>query len=246
MTPSRLRMRNPISLLFCAAPWASLGYLFGWLFVGSLWFSIGFTLLACGLTLGIMWLGLPVAAFALATMRGMANIERRRVGLVGAAPIPSPYRTHHETQLRARLRAHLKDPATRRDAVLIVALWVPLFVLHTVVVTLWLTLASLITLPIWYRYVPQTFDNGTKAHGVSIGNFPNGPKGGHSWGFFIGDTRSALVAAAVGVVLLVLVGNYLLVAAARAHVSVTSSLLGQARDPLADAKQMLRADPLHV
>ncbi len=245
MTPARLRLRDPVRLLFSAAPWASFWYLFAWLLVGSLWFSLAFTLVASGLTLAITWIGLPVLAFALAAVRGMADVERRRVGAVGVARIPRPYREVRETQLRARLRARLRDPATRRDIVLLVVLWVPLFILDTVVVTLWLTFASLITLPIWYRYIPQTFDNGTKAHGVSMGNFPDGPNGGHSWGFFIGDLHSALVAAGVGVALLVLVGNYLIVATARAHVAVTAALLDVARDPLAEAKQMVRADPLH-
>lgn len=245
MTSTRLRLRDPVRLLFSAAPWASFWYLFVWLFAGSLWFGVAFTLVATGLALAITWIGLPVLAFALAAVRRMADVERRRVRAVGVARIPRPYRQMRETELRARLRARLRDPATRRDLILLVGLWVALFILDTVVTTLWLTFASLITLPIWYRYVPQTFDNGTKAHGVSMGNFPNGPSGGHSWGFFIGDLHSALIAAGVGVALFVLVGNYLIVATARAHVSVTSALLDIARDPLAEAKQMVHADPLH-
>jgi hypothetical protein len=244
VTPARLRLGNPIGLLFSSAPWVALSYLFCWLFVGSLWFGLAFTLLCTGLTLSITWFGLPVLAFALRAVRAMANVERQRVRIAGVAPVAAPYRTPQASGLRPRLRERLRDPATRRDAVVLVGLWAPLFILDTVVITLWLAFAALITLPVWYRYVPQTFDNGTTAHGVDLGNFPNGPKGGDSWGFFIGDLHSALVAAGVGALLLVLVGNYLLVATAKAHVWVTVSLLREARDPLADAKQMARADPL--
>jgi hypothetical protein len=44
-------------------------------------------------------------------------------------------------------------------------------------------------------------------------------------------------------VLLVLVANYLLVAAARAHAWVAASLLRPAADPLAAARQLLVEDP---
>lgn len=243
MTASRLRFRNPIALLFSPAPWTALCYLFTWLFFGSLSFAIAFTALVTGLTLSITWLGLPVLAAALATVRLLADGERGRIRVVGVAAIPRPYRPVRSAGLRAGLRERLHDPATTRDAVLLVALWVPLLVLDTVATAIWLTFATMITLPIWYRYVPQTFDNGMRAHGVEFGNFPNGPHGGGSWGFFVDDMGSALLAAGIGAVLLVLVGNYLLVAAARAHAWVAASLLRQAVDPLAAAKQLLVDDP---
>jgi hypothetical protein len=81
-------------------------------------------------------------------------------------------------------------------------------------------------------------------HGVSFGYYPNGPYGGgNSWGFFVHDTRSAVIAAVVGLLLLIVAGNYVIVAAARAHAAITRALLGRALDPLADARQMLIADP---
>jgi len=92
--------------------------------------------------------------------------------------------------------------------------------------------------------VPNTFDNGTKMHGVAFGNYPNGPYGGgNNWGFFVHDTRSAVIAAGVGLVLLIVAGNYVIVAAARAHTAMTLALLVRALDPLADVRQMLIADP---
>jgi alkylation response protein AidB-like acyl-CoA dehydrogenase len=77
----------------------------------------------------------------------------------------------------------------------------------------------------------------------AFGNFPNGPNGPDHWGFFVDDLRSAFVAAAIGLVLLVLAGTYVIVAAARTHQASSRALLRKARDPLADARPMLVADP---
>jgi hypothetical protein len=241
--PDRLRFRDPVRLLFSPAPWVAFWYLFVSIVLGSLWFAAAFSGLAAGATLSIVWLGLPVFAFALALTRRMAGVERRRVRVLRQPPIPRPYRPVRARELRPRLAERLRDPAARRDAVLLVSLWVPLLLLDTLAVTVWLAGLWLVSLPIWYRYVPQTFDNGTAGHGVSLGNFPNGPHGGGSWGFLVDDMNSALIAAAVGLGLLVLIGNYVLVAAARAHAAVTRSMLAPAADPLAEARQMLVADP---
>jgi len=238
MNCGRLRFRGPIPLLFSPAPWTAFWYLFCSIFLGALWFSIAFTLLAAGVTLGVLWLGLPVLAAALAVTRGLANVERRRLR------IDSAYRSLRSTGFRARLAERLRDPATRRDTILLVALWPALLVIDTVATGFWLGCFELMSLPIWYRYVPNTFDNGAKMHGVAFGNYPNGPYGGgNRWGFFVHDTRSAVIAAAVGLVLLVVAGNYLVVAAARAHAAITRALLGRVLDPLADARRMLIADP---
>ena len=243
MSTARLRFRAPLPLLFSPAPWAAFWYLFGSMFVGTLWFSISFTLLATGLALGLFWIGLPVLAAALATTRALAGAERRRIHTLGRPRIPSPYRPVSATGLRARLGQRGRDPATRRDVILLVVLWPALFVIDTVAVAFWLACFELMSLPVWYRYVPNTFDNGTKTHGVAFGYYPNGPYAGDHWGFFVHDLRSALVAAAVGLVLLVVAGNYLVVALARAHEAIARSLLGPALDPLAAARQMLIADP---
>ena len=243
MSPSRLRFASPVALLLSPAPWTALCYLVTFLLAGSVAFAVAFTAIVTGVTLSITWLGLPVLVAALWVVRLLADSERVRIRMVGVDAIPGPYRRVQSTGLRAGLRARLRDPATTRDAVLLVVLWVPLFVLDTVTTAIWLVFAAMITLPLWYRYVPQEFDNGTRAHGVSFGNFPNGPNGGGSWGFFVDDMRSALLAAGIGAVLLVLVANYLLVAAARAHAWVAASLLRPAADPLAAARQLLVEDP---
>jgi hypothetical protein len=233
---ARLRFRAPPVLLFSPAPWTATWYLFCSVVLGAVWFTVAFTVLVTGVIVGWLWLGLPLLAAGLAVTRGLASAERHRI----RPAIRAPYRPAGGRGLRARLGERVRDPATRRDMVLLVALWVPLFVLDIVALTLWLVSLALISLPIWYRYVPNTFDNGTTAHGVAFGSFPNGPHGAGARGVFVDDLPTALLAAAVGVVLLVFAANYLVVAIARAHAAITRALLSSTNDSL-PAEQTLAA-----
>jgi Putative sensor len=235
---ARLRFRAPPALLFSPAPWTATWYLFCSLVLGVVWFTVAFTVLVTGTILGWLWLGLPLLAAGLAVTRALASAERHRI----RPSIAAPYRQMHKRGLRARLGERLRDPATRRDVVLLVVLWVPLFVLDTVALTVWLVSFALISLPIWYRYVPNTFGNGTTAHGVAFGSFPNGPHGAGARGVFVGDLRTALLAAAVGLVLLVAAANYVVVAAARAHAAITRALLRSTGSRHVAAEQMPSPD----
>jgi hypothetical protein len=225
-------------LLFSPAPWTATWYLFCSLVLGAVWFAIAFTMLMTGAIVGWLWLGLPLLAAGLAVTRALASAERHRI----RPSIAAPYRQMRKHGLRARVGERLRDPGTRRDVVLLVVLWVPLFVLDTVAFTVWLVSFALISLPIWYRYVPNTFDNGTTAHGLAFGSFPNGPHGGGARGVFVGDLPTALLAAAVGLVLLVAVANYVVVAAGRTHAAITRALLCKPTSPHAADGQMLSAD----
>jgi len=235
---ARLRFRAPPLLLFSPAPWTAAWYVFCSLVLGAVGFTIAFTVLVTGAVLGWLWVGLPLLAAGLVVTRGLATVERHRI----RPRIPGPYRPARRSGLRARLGERLRDPATRRDVVLLVALWIPLFVFDTVALTLWLVSVGLISLPIWYRYVPTTFDNGTTAHGVAFGSFQNGPHGPGARGVFVDDLPTALLAAAVGVVLLVFAANYVVVAAARTHAAITRALLRPTTGRPAEARQPREAD----
>lgn len=233
MNTARLWFRTPLALLFSPAPWTATWYLFCSLVLGVVGFAVAFTVLVTGAILGWLWLGLPLLAAGLVLTRALASMERHRI----RPSIRAPYHPVGKRGLRARLGGRLRDPATRRDVVLLVVLWVPLFVLDTVALTVWLVSFALISLPIWYRYVPNTFDNGATAHGVAFGSFPNGPHGGGARGVFVDDLPTALLAAALGVVLLVAAANYLAVAAARTHAAITRALLRPATEPFTTAQQ---------
>jgi len=121
-------------------------------------------------------------------------------------------------------------------------LWVPLFVLDTIVFTVWLTFLAGVTLPAWY-WAPRGnagigYTSPTTIHGVSLGYFPHGPNGRGAVGLYVDTLPKALLAAAVFLVLF-LIFNYVLVITARAHAAVARSLLRAPADPLAEAKGVL-------
>jgi RND superfamily putative drug exporter len=214
--PSRLRFRNPVSLLFSGAPWACAAYLFSYVVVGGAGFAITLAVVVVGGVLSPLWLGLPLLYAGFGVVRAVAAVERGRGRMVGIRLVPE-YRRVSGRGLRRSLRARLTDSARWWDVVVLVAMWPVLLVLDLTALVLWLIPLALISMVFWHRYVPQTFDNGTTGHGIQLGYYPDGPHGATRYGWFIDSTQSALIAAGVGLVLLVLLSNYLVVGAARLH-----------------------------
>ena len=117
----------------------------------------------------------------------------------------------------------------------------PLLVLDFAVIVIWLVLLAGITLPAWYQYPHQTFAIGVSAstaHGVQLGYFPYGPHGHPAWGIYVDTLQKALLVAAACLILFLLF-NYVLVAAARLHAAIARSLLRAGDDPLREAKEVL-------
>jgi hypothetical protein len=239
--PARLwPRRGPLRLLLSADPWAGAAYLTSYLVVGTALFTVALVAVVTAAALSILAIGLPLLVAAAVVVRGCAQVERWRLGLVTRDRPAGRYREVTDRGVLGQLRTRWRDPATRRDLAYLVALFAPLLVLDVVVVGPWLSFLAGITLPLWYWSVPQPLDNGQTAHGVALGWFPDGPGGPGSWGFWIDDLGSALAAAAAFLVLLLLC-NYLVVLAARVHARVARSLLGPSTDPLAAAKAVLAA-----
>ena len=236
---SRLRTdRNPLRMPFTSGVWAAAWYLFGYLFVGTVLFSVIVTATATAVSLSVIWVGLPMLIGSAYFIRGCAGFERRRARIVvpeGLAPLEP---VASAEGFFGTLKAQWKDQTTLRGLVHFVLLYVPLFVLNTVVFSVWLSFLGVVSLPIWYRFIHESFDNGTEAHGLAWGYFPNGPHGSGSWGYWIGSDKAALVAALVGLVLFLL-WNYVLVATARLHVASVRAMISDFRDPLASAKHIL-------
>jgi hypothetical protein len=236
---SRLRTdRNPLRMPFTSGVWAAGWYLLSYMFVSIIMFCVIVTASATAVGLSVVWVGLPMLIGSAYFIRGCVGFERHRARVVvpeGLAPLEPV--TPADGFFRI-LKAQWKDQATLRGLVHFVLLFLPLFVLNSFVFFVWVGFLGVITLPIWYRYIPETFDNGTKAHGVAWGNFPNGPHGSGGWGFWIGSDRAAIVAALVGLVLF-LAWNYVLVATARLNVASVQAMISDFRDPLAAAKRVL-------
>jgi hypothetical protein len=142
----------------------------------------------------------------------------------------------------AQARTRWRDPATWRDVAYLIGLWLPLFILDTVVFSVWLTFLAGVTLPAWY-WAPRGnagfgYTSDTSIHGVTFGYFPHGPNGPGGVGLYVDTLPKALLAAA-GFLVLFLIFNYVLVITARAHATVARSLLRAPADPLAEAKDVL-------
>jgi hypothetical protein len=232
----RLRLRaNPLRLAWSAAPWRAAGYLASYLAVSWVLFSIAFTTVTVAAALVITIAGIPLLIGAAGVVRGCANVERGMLRQVFAEPVSGSYCQATEHGLLAQLRTRWRDAATWRDLAYLIGLWVPLYALDTIVLTVWLTLLAGVAAPLWYWAPEQGFGN---AHGIALGYFPNGPHGHGAVGLFVDTLPLALVVAA-GFLAAFLLFNYVLVATARAHARVARSLLRAPADPLAEAKEVL-------
>ena len=241
---SGLRLyRNPLRLLFSASTWLAAGYLAGYVFItGWVLFSVALTAAVTAACLAITLVGIPALVAAAGVLRGCANVERARLGRMLPEPVHGSYRQPGQPGLMAQVRIRWHDQATWRDVAYLIGLWMPLFILDSIVFAVWLTMLAGITLPIWY-WAPRGaagvgYVNGTRLHGVALGYFPHGPNGPGHVGLYVDTPPKALLAAAVFLVLFMLF-NYVLIITARAHVRIARSLLRAPADPLAQAKEVL-------
>jgi hypothetical protein len=243
---NRLRLSwNPVGLLLSPAPWAAFWYLFAYLFTGTVLFAVVLTATTAAVGLCVTIAGFPLLIAAAAVVKSCAAAERARLHPLGQEPISAAYRPVTRPGLLARLATQWSDPALWRDLAYLLGLYAPLMVLNWAALAVWLTILAGITLPVWYRYPHQTFTIGvsgrssSSAHGVQLGYFPHGPHGPGAWGLYVDTLPKALAVAGVCLILFLLF-NYVLVAAARLHAAIARALLSPGEDPLREAKEVLR------
>jgi len=234
--PLNLR-RNPVRLTLSSAPWLAVRYLFGYLFIGTALWAVAVTVGTAGVILSFTLAGLPVLVGAALTIRWCANAERARLRLVDPKPVIGRYREPVGGLLN-NLRTRWDDQATWRDIAYLVSMFIPLFTLDIVVLTIWLTFLAGITIPIWY-WAPWQTIHGVRYHGYQLGYFPNGPHGHPGYGLYVDSLPKALLVAGSCLVAFLLF-NYVLVATARAHAFVARGLLSEPTDPLQEAREILR------
>jgi len=243
MTALSLR-RDPVRLVLSRGLWAGAWYLLAYQVIGGVLFAIALGAVLTGAVLSFTLAGLPVLVAAAAAIRWCANLERARLRTVDPEPVAGRYREPAGPGVLSRLRTRWRDPATWRDVAYLLGVFVPLAALGLIVLALWLVFLAGITLPLWY-WAPWQDVHGVRYHGYQIGYFPNGPHGHPGYGLYVDTLPKALLAAAVFMVLFLLF-NYVVVAAARAHATVARALLHPPDDPLRQAKQVLsRPGPLY-
>lgn len=235
----RLRMyRNPLRMLFSAGVWASAWYLFSSMIVGIALFAVITAITITSTVLVIIWAGLPLLVGTGYFIRGCVVLERGRARAVVPDGLPALPPMETAEGFFPTLKAVWRDRVTTHGLAHFTLLALPLFVLDTIVWTIWVVFLAGVTVPIWYRYIPRGY-NGQHFHGLEYGYFPNGPHGKDAIGFWIGSDQSAIVAAVAALVLL-LAWNYVLVATARVHASSVRSVV-TARDPMAAARRVLES-----
>ena len=223
---TRLRLyRNPFRLLVSSSLWRATWYLAGYVFaIGWVLFAAGFTATVTAAAFAITLAGIPLLIAAAEVLRWSADVERARLRHVLTIPVSGGYRKTAGTGLIIRARERWRDPATWRDVAYLVGLWVPLFILDTLVLTVWLTFLAGVTFPAWYW----------------------APRG--SARLYVHTLPEALLAAAIFAVAFLLF-SYIVVLTARAHATVARSVLHAPSDPLAEAKEVLAGPgplgPLH-
>lgn len=242
---ARLRLPgNPLRLAVSPGLWAGAGYLLGYQVVGWALFGIALTLSVTALALSVTLAGLPLLIGAAATLRGCANFERWRLRMVFPEPVRARYRRAARPGVMAQVGTRWKDPATWRDAAYLLALFVPLVIIGFAVLLVWLVLLAGITVPAWYWAPVQDFPGEGSHHGLPLGYFPHGPSRPGTAGIFV-DTLPKALLVALACLVLVLLFNYVLMAAVRMHATVARALLRSPADPLAPAREMLsRPGPL--
>jgi len=128
--------------------------------VGLVTSVLGFTLWVTGVTvslsLAITVIGLVATLASFYAFRWFARLERQRAALVLGAPIPERYRRAPAgSGWWERLRVAARDPATWKDFAWTFLGSVLSFALSVAAVTLWGVVIGLITLPVWYVYLPD-------------------------------------------------------------------------------------------
>ncbi|GAA2138652.1 hypothetical protein GCM10009760_20150 [Kitasatospora kazusensis] len=206
---------GPLRTWRAAEPWRAAGYLASYLVTGPALFAASAAALLLGAVLSLFTFGLPLLVAAALTVRGCAQVERGRAGLLGA-PIPAAYRDATGPGLAARIRARCTDPAALRDCAYLVLLFPPLLVLDVLALALVLVPLAGVTLPLWY------------------------PSAGAFWPRI--DTLPGALGTAAACLVLLPFTCYPLVAAARLHLAVAGAVLRPPADPLAEVRRVL-AEP---
>lgn len=223
---------SPVRMLCSAAPWRATGYLASYLFAGPVLFAVA----ALAVVLGLVFMQLTVTVALTVgsawVIRCLAQVERGRAVLVDE-PVPYAYQEATQPGLVGQLKARCGDPVTFRDIACLVLMFPFLLLLDLLALTVWLVLLAGVSLPLWFWAVNSRQADGSSANGVWIG----GPDDGDP-GFRIDSWPAALIVAAVCLAL-VLYASYLVVAAARLHLTVAHTLLRPPPDPLARAKRIL-------
>ena len=177
--------------------------------LGLFWFVVLAVMLLAGLPLKIVWVGLPVLAFAMLVCVLGAAVERWRLAALLGTRLPYPYRPLPRGSILVRTRARAADPALWRG-LLYLLLLLPIGLVELVVVLVLAFSAVLVSYPLW------------------LGTLPEGQ--GIVWtGVFLAETApEALLVTLVGLVVMAAAAAFV-PQVSRAHAALGRALLGPSK-----------------
>ncbi|WP_436494190.1 sensor domain-containing protein [Actinokineospora sp. HUAS TT18] len=130
----------------------SLVYLVMNLLVGIAAFVTFAVLFSVGVGTAVVWVGLPLLAFAVVLCRVGGQVERARVYALLDTYIAVPHKPLPDTK---RWQARIKDPATWKALTYFVLL-LPIGIAEfSIMVAAWATSLGLFALPVYFRWLPD-------------------------------------------------------------------------------------------
>ena len=124
--------------------------------LGIAWLVVLVTLLAVGVSLALITVGIPILAFTLLLVRWGANVERERAALALGAPISRPRRLPARSdRLIDRLLAPLRDRRTWRDLGYMLLLGPVGIAAGTLSISLWSAALAALAAPVFAPGAPD-------------------------------------------------------------------------------------------
>jgi signal transduction histidine kinase len=155
--PPRARspLRAVLGVWLRGSTYRNLGYLLLALPLGIVYFTVLVTGVSTGVSLAITLIGLPLLALTLAAWRGFAQFERAQARALLDVEIADPPRPPAGLPVLRRLSVWLRDPATWKSLVFLLAK-LPLGIVAFVVLSLGAGAIALIVAPAVVTAIPMT------------------------------------------------------------------------------------------
>ncbi len=139
-----------------AATWRELAYLLLGFVASIVTFAALVTLLSLGVSLLVVFVGLPILLATAHVNRWLADLERQRAGFLLRERIGGSYRDASGRGFWHRLRVVATDPQTWKDFAWLLLLTLIGFAFGLAAVVLWANSLGLLSVPLWWWIPPES------------------------------------------------------------------------------------------
>jgi signal transduction histidine kinase len=155
--------------------WRGLGYLLLGLPVTAVVWAVALASVIAGALASVTVVGVLVVPALFSLVHVTASAERRRCALMLTAPATPPRLRLEGLSRRDRLRVRLSDPGAWRELGWLLLAAPADIACAAVAGSSWTVAAGLVSMPVWYRFLPgrqaRLYDSGGVAH-VVVGSVP--------------------------------------------------------------------------